>query len=163
MHRTVVHTAGSRGSTQHLARYVHDLTIHQRGGFQKSREGIEPFHQCFLLERPCRKLRLAGKHRRQIAGKTAGGLCKNAQTPVHSRVVGDRRRRNAELHSAVSQILNLRGASQPEAPGRVERPADCMSVPLMREQIENLRYGLPPTRGCTAQTRRRAACVDKPL
>jgi hypothetical protein len=46
------------------------------------------------------------------------------------------------LHSAVSQIWNLRADGQSGALGRVGRPADCKSA---IRQIENLRYGLPTT------------------
>src|ERR671922_251741 len=47
------------------------------------------------------------------------------------------RRRSAELHSAVSQICNLRRSPSSEAPGNVERIAECNSA---IQQIENLRY-----------------------
>src|SRR6266487_2611798 len=47
------------------------------------------------------------------------------------------RRRSAELHSAVSQICNLRRSRNPKAVGKIARLAECNSA---IQQIENLRY-----------------------
>ena len=54
--------------------------------------------------------------------------------------IGEAARTNcsAELHSAVSQISNLRRAKNWEPLRRLERPADCKSAV---QQVKNLRYG----------------------
>ena len=79
---------------------------------------------------------------------------------VRSRVVGDRRPRSAELHSAVPRIWNLRGASQPEAPGRVGRPADCKSA-IRRLELCVTGYGRfldAPTGGRAVRVGDRLTC-----
>ena len=52
-----------------------------------------------------------------------------------------RRRRSAELHSAVSQVCNLRGVEVTRAFLMFQRPADCKSA---TRQIEDLRYFASP-------------------
>ena len=47
------------------------------------------------------------------------------------------RRRSAELHSAVSQVCNLRGVEVTRAFLKFQRPADCKSA---IQQVANLRY-----------------------
>ena len=47
------------------------------------------------------------------------------------------RRRSAELHSAVSQVCNLRAVEVTRALLKFQRPAECNSA---IQQIENLRY-----------------------
>ena len=57
---------------------------------------------------------------------------------VRPRVVGDGRYRSAELHSAVTQIWNLRGLGKSEASRRLRRPADFKSPirqsPFLRDE-----------------------------
>ena len=48
-----------------------------------------------------------------------------------------RRRRSAELHSAVSQVCNLRGVEVTRAFLKFQRPAECNSA---IQQVANLRY-----------------------
>jgi len=61
-----------------------------------------------------------------------------ALTGIRDLELSTHRGRSAELHSAVSQVCNLRGVEVTRALLKFQRPAECNSA---IQQIENLRYG----------------------
>src|SRR6185503_2621028 len=94
--------------------------------------GAREFQSRSLFQRPadCKSAIQQIRNLRYRRGEPPQASIDNADPAIA-------RKRSAELHSAVSQIFNLRGAREFQSRSIFQRPADCKSA---IQQVENLRY-----------------------